>query len=563
MAMAQRLARPSRPPRPSAAVVLWRRLPEGKGDGGCEVFWIRRARALAFMGGWYAFPGGAVDRADAAVAVQGSPRAIAAGHSSAAEMPESLTDGLAELPEDVPPGLAACALRELLEETGVLPLPELFRPLDAPHADAAHLETHLAQARRRLNDGQLKDADADFGALAAELDLTLDASRLVFAGRWLTPPLGPRRFDNRFFLLRWPRELPVQPLVVPGEAEVGEWIEPAAALARWHRGDVITAPPILHILKVLAEEGPPEGLPGEDGGYSAALGRLHRPDEANLGPYRRIEFRPGVVSLPLPTATLPPATHTNAYLLGRGERVLIDPGSRDAQEIERLIAAVEASAAQGHPVREIWLTHHHPDHVGGLLPVARRLGLPIRAHADTFERLPGLAGAEGIRLGPPLVDDERLQLAGGEPPMTVRVLHTPGHARGHLCFHDETGRSLVAGDLLSAVSTIVVDPPEGDMDQYLASLERLAELCEESAPDPVTLFPGHGPPILDGAAALRELIEHRRWREEKILQAWRAGHHEPSELRPLVYDDVPEPAWPLAERQIVAHLERLERAGRL
>jgi glyoxylase-like metal-dependent hydrolase (beta-lactamase superfamily II) len=138
----------------------------------------------------------------------------------------------------------------------------------------------------------------------------------------------------------------------------------------------------------------------------------------------------------------------------------------------------------------------------------------------------------------------------------VRVVHTPGHARGHLCFLDEASGSLLAGDMVAGLGMIVVDPPEGDMDDYLASLEKMIALA------PRTLFPGHGPAVLDPPAKLREYITHRLWREERILAAARAGQTA-AEMLPAVYDDVPTAAYPLAERQILAHLERLRRSGRL
>jgi glyoxylase-like metal-dependent hydrolase (beta-lactamase superfamily II) len=137
------------------------------------------------------------------------------------------------------------------------------------------------------------------------------------------------------------------------------------------------------------------------------------------------------------------------------------------------------------------------------------------------------------------------------------VLHTPGHARGHLCFLEESQRSLLCGDMISGVSMIVVDPPEGDMDDYLGSLARLAALR------PGTLFPGHGPAIKNGLDKLREYIDHRLWREGRILEAWSAGKRRPAEMLPTVYDDVPQQAWPIAERQILAHMDRLRRQGRL
>jgi glyoxylase-like metal-dependent hydrolase (beta-lactamase superfamily II) len=188
--------------------------------------------------------------------------------------------------------------------------------------------------------------------------------------------------------------------------------------------------------------------------------------------------------------------------------------------------------------------------VGGVERLRASLGVPVLAHPLTAERLI----ARGIKVDGELHDGQRVTLGDDYP---VLVLHTPGHARGHLCFLEESQRSLLCGDMVSGVSMIVVDPPEGDMDDYLGSLAKLAALR------PGTLFPGHGPAIKNGVAKLREYIDHRHWREERILAAWNAGKRRPAEMLPTVYDDVPQPAWPLAERQILAHLDRLRKQGRL
>ncbi|MCP4663061.1 MAG: MBL fold metallo-hydrolase, partial [bacterium] len=484
----------------------------------------RRSPALRFLGGWHAFPGGGLARSDAAVAVAGAPAGTSETTYTDA-LPGLADDERRRLGPDLIPGITACALRELFEETGLVLAPGVAA------------DSELAAARRRL----LAD-EIEFGALVAERGWNLSAAPLVFAGRWLTPPLWPTiRYDNRFFLLEWPADRTLQPEVVDGELDHGEWIRPAAALQRWEEGEMIAAPPILHILRVLSEVGP-----------QAGLARLRDPGESNLGPYRRLEFRPGVILLPLLSPTLPPAATSNAFLLGREEVVLIDPGTPWPEEIDRLEQAVAAVAAQGRKLRAIWLTHHHPDHVGGAAEMRRRLGVPVLAHRLAAE----LLKVRGIAVDGELDDGERVEL-GGDPPFAVRVLHTPGHTRGHLSFWVENHRSLLAGDLVSGMSTVVIDPPEGNMDDYLGSLERMIKLR------PGTIFPAHGPPMLEAVEKLAELRDHRLWREEKINAVWRAGVRTPRKIVREVYTDVPKKLHPMAERQVLAHLERLRRIGKI
>ena len=531
LAGAAAVAEPGLPPaRSSAAVVPWRRSAAGgraggggRGAGGIEVFWVKRGESLPFMGGWHAFPGGGLSRSDAEIAV--IPPAAALTEPAAAA-------------DDLPPGILACAIRELFEETGIL----LARPA-AGAAAAAPDPARIAEARRALLGGR------SFADVLRDLGCVADASRLVYAGRWLTPPFAPLRFDNRFFLLQWPAGEAVQPEVLPGELEAGAWVEPAAAWQSWHLGDVLAAPPILHLLQVLGEDGPDAGLP-----------RLRHPVEADLGPMLRVELRPGVLMFPLATRTLPPALTTNAYLLGFGDAVLVDPGAADPAEIERLAAALAAARERlGRRVTAIWLTHHHADHVAGVPALRQRLGVPVLAHPATAERL-AAHGAFGGMDGT-LGDGQQVTLAGQgrpeAPDLLVQIVHTPGHARGHLCFLELHQRSLLAGDMVAGLGTIVVDPPEGDMDDYLASLAKLVALA------PRTLFPGHGPAVKNAVPKLREYIEHRLWREARVLAAWRAGRRDPEAMLPTVYDDAPREAWPLAARQVLAHLARLDRAGQL
>jgi glyoxylase-like metal-dependent hydrolase (beta-lactamase superfamily II) len=156
-----------------------------------------------------------------------------------------------------------------------------------------------------------------------------------------------------------------------------------------------------------------------------------------------------------------------------------------------------------------------------------------------------------------LADGETVSLAPGLGDWDLRVLHTPGHAQGHLSFLHERTRSLFSGDLIpGGRGTVILDPPDGELVPYLASLERLLV-------EPVeTLFPAHGSP--QGAAVQRVhwLIQHRLKRERLVLDALGADLQELPALVERVYTDTPGELWPYAERTLLAHLVKLEAQGR-
>lgn len=460
------------------------------------------------MGGWHAFPGGKLSGGDEAVPCSGRVD----GHEAYQRSGQSVAH-------------VACALRELFEEVGVLvvrgTLPE---------------PAELVRARERLLAG-----DLDFAAWIEDCGLELDASRLSFAGRWVTPPLSPIRFDATFFLVAWPESERQQPVVVPGELSAGRWILASSALRHWEAGEALLAQPTLQTLRVLAEHGPE----GRD--------RLWRSEAHKPNSPRVIEFRPSVRVIPLETRTLPPATHTNAILLGSREMVLIDPGASSDDELRGLRDVVDEEVRRtGGELKSIWLSHHHGDHVAGVEKLRRHYRVPVLAHPLTRARLDNL----GIRVDNCFEGGESVTF-NGDPPMRIRVLHTPGHASGHLCFLEDRNRTLLCGDMLSGYGTVSINPPDGNMADYIRSLERLEAL------DPSVILPGHGSMIPRGAQALAKAREHRLWREDRVLEAWDAGARDPEAMLPTVYGDLDPVLRPFAVRQVLAHLERLESIGRV
>ncbi|MDQ3173834.1 MAG: MBL fold metallo-hydrolase [Acidobacteriota bacterium] len=486
-------------PKDAAAVILLRRNTD---PGDPEVFLVRRSEKLAFLGGFSAFPGGQLDTSDAGVQVSNSTDAETAAAIS-------------------------CAARELFEELGVL---------------VARGAESLTKGQRVSLLDDLESGRMSWPELLRHYNLSLDASDFTFVGRWLTPPFSARRFDTWFFLVNCPQKQ--EPNVTPGELSSGEWIAAGRAHEQWQQSEILAVPPTLHALKTIAD-----GLTPDLVERFLAIPQAHRE------PVRRIEFRPNYICFPVRTPTKPPATHTNCYLIYNSREILvIDPGSPYGEEQQALAAAVDDLVRAGRSVREIILTHMHPDHVGGVNSLREHLGgrVKVAAHRFTAEPL-----SDTVRVDRLIEDGDVIELMGS-PRIALQAMHTPGHARGHLCFYEAETGTLISGDNIVGLGSVLIDPPEGNMRDYLESLRRMRTL-----PNLRVIFGGHGPAIANPYTKLDEYISHRLERERKILEAVGDGAKTAEDIVARVYTDVTPKAHTMAERAVLAHLEKLEADGQV
>jgi endoribonuclease LACTB2 len=500
-------------PKPAAAVILIRQ--DAAGDW--SFFWARRAETALFLGGFHAFPGGRMEDADADV-----PVADADDPEHAARI--------------------ACAVREVFEEAAVL--------LAASAAPMTHAERLFVQA-------ELMEKRLEWNDFREQHGVRISAAGFIPAGRWVTPAGLPRRFDTSFFAFEVTDDQ--APRMWEAEMTDGEWLTPRAALAAWGAGTVLLTPPTLHSVRSLARWVEEPAARNRD---FARLSELFLDSPyANGESAETIDLRPGVVVFPIRTPTLPPATHTNCYIVGGPELVVIDPASPYPDEQARLDRWLEREQARtGAKLREIWLTHHHPDHAGGAAHLRERWNAPVAAHTATAQLLEGKVVIDRI-----LEDGDTIDLPAHPSSLIphpssgwrLRAIFTPGHAPGHHCFFEESSGILISGDMVVGLGSVLINPPEGNMKLYLESLERLLELPTQ------LIAGGHGPALIRPADVIRQYIAHRLAREAQVLAAIRDGAQTPAAIVEIAYAATPKALHAMAERSVIAHLEKLSDEGKV
>ena len=527
-------------PRPAATVLLLR-----DSAAGIEVLMTRRSSTASFAPGAYVFPGGGIDAADAA------------GHAIAARRPTQSDLHLTQ---------AIAAIRESFEELGVL----LARHADGRPAGA--------------DDIAAIDRHQPFLAQCQASGLTLAADQVFVLAHWITDRDLPRRFDVPFLIARMPGSQ--QPVADEAEQFEPVWVRPADALARHQAGNFFMIFPTIRTLERLATFStveaalqactserplwtscPRAGLRnGADVRFmehESPFGELamvcpdgHVAHHLDWRTDQPVPLLKNVMRLTAPNPGVMTGPGTNSYLVGNPDSgyLAIDPGPNEPEHIERLWRAANGD------IRMIVCTHSHADHSPGARPLQALcagkppiLGLPSASTARAASQFsPDRALAEG----------EWLVLEGSGLKHTLEVIHTPGHAANHLCLVLREDALLFSGDHILNGSTTIVDPPDGEMTAYIDSLDRLTAACGEHRIE--FILPAHGYVLGFAPQAIAQLKNHRLQREAKVLAAMQARPQGTlQDWVELAYDDVPPRMWPVAQRSLLAHVQRIEAVGKL
>jgi endoribonuclease LACTB2 len=474
-----------------------------------KVLLAQRNPNLKFLGGWHAFSGGKLDQPDCDIEVK---------NCKDIELERFIV----------------CAVRELFEEVGVL---------------IVRNGEKLTKGQRASLHDDLVSGRSTFKEILDDWGLWIDAEDFEYTGFWTTPNFSPLRFKTRFFIAKCPPKQ--DPYEAISEMQNIEFVSPEEALNRWGRSEILISPPVLITLQHIAKTKYRNSL-----SVSKDLLEKSLNHDGNID---YVELNSRVIVFPLKTPTLPPATHTNCFIVGNKQFIVIDAASAELAEQEKLHKLIDEMISAGGICKEIIVSHLHNDHHGGEVALHKHLlekhnqKVPITTHSITAESLTEIGFSHFVEDG----DNYELADANGES-FSVTALQTPGHARGLLNFYDEEFGFLLSTDNVVGAGSVVIAPPEGNMQDYLNSLDRLKNL-----PNLRNLCGSHGSAIFDGKRKIEEYIAHRKHREDQIFQIYTSGITKPEEIVEKAYEGLEQSLIRLAIKSVEAHLEKLKAESRI
>jgi endoribonuclease LACTB2 len=477
--------------RPSASLVATR-----DGSNGIEILFCHRVPQMPSFPDFWAFPGGGVTRFD-----------------------RNAAEELTQLSADENGAALVALMREMVEEIGWMNSQEGVVIVDSTSRDSV------------VENGK------NWHPLVIQGELLAEPARFKLISIRTTPPLSPMRFTNRFFHLH--DTSPPEPTVPNGRSEFDEfrWLTPKQALDAWNNSEMRIPPPQITLLRDMIIH-----LEKTGGDIESATTTMC--ENPPCGEHR-IEFAPSVECIPLPTYTLPPATHTNCYIIGDcgGDLIVVDPAAKTDEGLTYLERRIRVAEEKGGTVIATIFTHRHPDHIGDLTKISNIYQAPIWATEETHSVIPSC-------------DTDRILSEGDSFTLGEKrwdVLETPGHCPGHICLSSDVG--MISGDMAVMVGTILIPPSDGDMAQYLSSLERMRDL------KPPILLPAHGPLSPVPEKLLNHYLKHRRARHDRVLDAVKNGISEITQIANYTYEDTPDAHPILKVDQTLSHLHTHERDG--
>lgn len=404
--------------------------------------------------------------------------------------------------------------------------------------DDIHSPSHsyLKNIDARLFGAVVREGEEELGInIGVELERG-SINRIDYLGLAITPDFNPYRFATYFFRIDFKHKVKFE--IDRNEARIAKWMSCADLLKQYNLGHVLAVPPVIKVIETLGENPATQHI--DDLSFSY--------DATSFVPF--IESLKSVRQLMPLSNTLPPATRTNAFLIGDGTHpmVLLDPSPKDNEEYHKL-----KNTLSQFKVDYIFLTHHHPDHHQQAPELARELQVPVLLSSYTFDRL--------LMHDPTYFNGVKTQFVKEGDIITkwlgrnVTVYEIPGHDEGQLGLAPEDLSWFIAGDLFQGIGTVVIGGEEGDMGKYFSTLEKIITL------NPKVLFPSHGIG-LGGVSILERTLEHRRVRENQILTMFNQGLSE-KEMLENIYQDVDKELWPYAAKTIQKHLEKLKLEGKI